>query len=102
MLRKKLAYLDKLQHLGAYAILTFILYFALKFQNRFWLLKEHPASFAFIFAFSIGFLIEFNQILLPSRTFNKYDLLANTLGSTLTILIIKFSVKIFKVIKESI
>ena len=97
----KSVYFDKIQHFGAYALLTFILYLALKFQNRILLLKNNPALFAALIAFSFGFMMEIQQLLLTSRTFNKYDLLANMIGSILMILIIKFGIKIFKVIRTS-
>jgi VanZ family protein len=96
----KSIYLDKFQHFGAYALLTFILYLALKFQNRVWLFKNNPTLFAALIAFSFGFIMEIQQLLLTNRTFNKYDLLANLLGSLLMILMIKFGIKIFKVIRE--
>jgi VanZ family protein len=97
----KFVYFDKFQHFGAYALLTFILFLALKFQNRVILLKNNPALFAALFAFSFGFMMEIQQLLLTSRTFNKYDLLANLLGSILMILMIKFGIKIFRVIRAS-
>jgi VanZ family protein len=97
----KSVYFDKFQHFGAYALMTFILYLALQFQNRVLLLKNNSALFAAVLAFSFGFLMEIQQLFLASRTFNKYDLLANVLGSILMILIIKFGIKIYKVIRAS-
>jgi VanZ family protein len=95
----KSVYTDKLLHLGAYAILTFILHLAFNSQCKISLLQKHSLIFASLIAISFGFFIEINQLLVPTRSFNKYDLLANVLGSIFMILLIKIGEKILKVIK---
>jgi VanZ family protein len=91
---------DKLYHFGAYGLLSFILYFALYFQNKMLSFKKYPALFTLLFAFLFGLLNELSQLFIPSRTFNKFDLLANFLGSCLTVIIIKFSIKSIRKLKR--
>lgn len=86
----KTSQIDKLYHIAAYGLLSFILYFFLIFQNKVQYLKKFPATFTFILASTFGLVNEFHQIFIPSRTFNKFDLLANLIGIVLTLGVIKF------------
>jgi len=90
---------DKYYHLGAYGLLSFIVYFTLTFQDRISLFKRYSASFTLLLTFIFGVLNELHQLFIPSRTFNKFDLLANILGSLLMIIVIKFSLKIISLVK---
>ena len=90
---------DKYYHLGAYGFLSFIVYFTLTFQNRISLFKRYSASFTLLLTSIFGMLNELHQLFIPSRTFNKFDLLANILGSLLMVIVIKFSLKIISLVK---
>jgi len=90
---------DKYYHLGAYGLLSFIVYFTLTFQDRISLFKRYSASFTLLLTSIFGLLNELHQLFIPSRTFNKFDLLANILGSLLMIIVIKFSLKIISLVK---
>lgn len=90
---------DKFYHFGAYGLLSFILYFTLFFQNKILIFKRYTAVFTLLFASLFGVLNELNQIFIPGRSANMLDMIANFLGSLLTILIIKFSLKILKSFK---
>jgi len=75
--------------MGAYGLLSFILYFFLIIQNKIQLLKKYPATFTLLLATAFGLANEFHQIFIPTRTFNKFDLLANLIGIVLTLGVIK-------------
>jgi len=92
--------LDKLYHIAAYGLLSFILYFVIYYQNKIKLFKKYPAAFTILFATLFGMINEFHQIFIPTRTFNKYDLLANLIGIILTIVIIKIAVVLNKLYKS--
>jgi len=42
--------LDKLYHIAAYGLLSFILYFVIYYQNKIKLFKKYPAAFTILFA----------------------------------------------------
>ena len=83
--------IDKILHFGAYSVLSFPLYFALSIQDKMLLFRKYPGTFTFIFASLFGLLNEFHQLFIPSRSFNKFDLLANLLGTLVAILFVKFT-----------
>jgi len=91
-----LSQIDKLYHISAYGLLSFILYIFLLFQSRMQLLKKYPATFTLILATAFGLANEFHQIFIPTRTFNKFDLLANLIGIVLTLGVIKFFLMVNK------
>jgi VanZ family protein len=95
----KSGYIDKIQHFGAYGLLTFILYFAIYFQNQILIFKKHTTFFTMFFAFTFGLLNEIHQLFIPTRTFSKFDLLANLLGSILMVIVINLTLRILKLIK---
>ncbi|MBE0572265.1 MAG: VanZ family protein [Ignavibacteriaceae bacterium] len=90
---------DKYYHLGAYAFLSFIVFFTLTFQARISLFKRYSASFTLLLTTIFGMLNELYQLFIPSRSFNKLDLLANILGSLLMVIVIKFSLIIIRLVK---
>lgn len=90
---------DKYYHLGAYAFLSFIVFFTLTFQARISLFKRYSASFTLLLTTIFGMLNELHQLFIPSRSFNKLDLLANILGSLLMVIVIKFSLIIIRLVK---
>ncbi|MFI5236666.1 MAG: VanZ family protein [Ignavibacteriales bacterium] len=52
-----------------------------------------------LLAFLFGFLNELHQLFIVSRTFNKFDLLANVMGTIMVILVIKFTTKFIRALK---
>ncbi len=57
---------------------------------------------AFLFGVVLGILMEIAQWLLTSyRQFDVFDMLANTFGAGLGLLIMRFSLKYFKLMKKS-
>lgn len=93
-------HLDKLYHMVAYSLLSFILYFTLSFQNKVLVLKKYPVAFTILIATLFGMFNELFQIFIPTRSFNNFDLLANLVGIVSTAIIIKFSLIINKYYKS--
>jgi VanZ family protein len=91
--------IDKILHFAAYAVLSIPLYSVLSIQDKILLLKKYPGISTFLLTFLFGFLNEMYQLFIETRTFNKFDLLANVLGSILMILFIKFTAKIISDLK---
>jgi VanZ family protein len=81
---------DKIEHFGAYGLLSAILYLNLLFQKKFPLLGKYPATFTLLVASLYGMLDELHQIFVPGRTADVRDWLADFLGSLLAVLIVKF------------
>lgn len=94
--------IDKLYHIGAYGLLSIFVYLALFYQNKNQLLKKYPASFTILFASLFGIVNEIHQLFIPTRSFNKFDLLANMVGIILTIILIKITSAINKLYKRVI
>lgn len=84
---------DKIEHFGAYGLLSVFLYLNLFFQNRFELLKKFPAIFTIIFASLYGLLDELHQLLVPGRSCEFLDWLADFSGALIGVLIIKWLLK---------
>ena len=77
---------DKLSHAFAYFCFAISLFLALHLD---WKIKASK-KWASIGAFSLGFLLEIIQgVLLDYRSFESYDLLANTMGIVLFIFLSK-------------
>ncbi len=73
---------DKILHVGCYLTMTFIYYFS--FYN----LKK-KIFFSGLVAFFLGFILELLQILrIFQRQFDLFDILSNTIGICIAILII--------------
>jgi VanZ family protein len=90
---------DKIEHFGAYGLLTVILYLNLFFQDKYSLLKKYPATFSLLVASLYGMVDELHQIFVPGRTADIRDWLADFVGSVLAVLIIKFSLEKLKQIE---
>ena len=68
---------DKILHGLAYALLSFMV------ANISYKCKKSAKLFGFFYAFILGLVLEFTQLLLPFRYFESADILANFLGSLL-------------------
>jgi len=84
---------DKIEHFGAYGLLSVFLYLDLFFQNRFEVLKKFPAAFAIIFASLYGLIDELHQLLVPGRSCEFLDWFAEFSGALIGVLIIKWLLK---------
>ena len=80
---------DKIEHFGAYGLLSVFLYLNLLFQKKYVLLKKYPATFTLIIASLYGMFDELHQLFVPGRTADILDWTADFLGSLLAVLIIK-------------
>ncbi|ORX41171.1 hypothetical protein BD324DRAFT_678553 [Kockovaella imperatae] len=79
---------DKALHFFGMGFATFLLYFVIDVPDgphrRVWYIRRAPLLLTVIFAFFVGGIIsEFIQGLLPWKTFQWGDILANLLGSSL-------------------
>ena len=81
---------DKIEHFGAYGLLSVFLYLNLYFQKKFELLKKFPGTFTLLIASLYGLLDELHQLLVPGRSADVLDWLADVSGSVLAVLIIKY------------
>ena len=81
---------DKIEHFGAYGLLSVFLYLKLFFQNKYELLKRFPALFTIFIASFYGFLDEIHQLFVPGRSAELLDWLADFVGSVIAVLIVKF------------
>lgn len=81
---------DKIEHFGAYGLLSVFLYLNLYFQNRFEILKKFPGTFTLLIASFYGLLDELHQLLVPGRSADVLDWLADFSGTLLAVLIIKY------------
>lgn len=82
--------LDKLTHFGAFSILSYVIYFAISYQDKIWFLKKHRTVMTIIFALFIGASVEIIQLYMPTRSTNVFDEIANFCGILFTLLIIKY------------
>ncbi|GAB6282358.1 MAG: hypothetical protein STSR0008_11030 [Ignavibacterium sp.] len=85
---------DKIEHFGAYLVLSFLLNLAFRFQNKIKLFSERPNLFSFLFAFIYGVFDEIHQAFIPGRDCDLFDLTADTIGAILGLIIILFLSKI--------
>ena len=87
---------DKLKHLLAYLILGFLLSLNLHFQQK-W---EHLSANAFIYAFVIclfyGAVDELHQLIVPNRSAEFLDWLADAFGSIIGVLSAMFLLRKIK------
>lgn len=81
---------DKIEHFGAYGLLSVFLYLNLYFQNKFEILKKFPGTFTILIASIYGLLDELHQLLVPGRSADVLDWLADFSGSILAVLIIRY------------
>ncbi len=90
---------DKIEHFGAYGLLSVFLYLNLAFQNKAKILKKFPGTFTIIIASFYGLLDELHQLLVPGRSADVLDWLADFSGSLVAVLITGYLIKRFKQIE---
>jgi VanZ family protein len=72
---------DKIEHLIAYLVLGFFLYFNILFQNNWSLLKRNIFLSAFLIALLYGAFDELHQLLIPGRSAEFIDWIADVTGA---------------------
>ena len=92
---------DKVEHLLAYFGLSFLLYLALLFQKKFFLLRNNAALFALLIVFAYGIIDELHQLMVPGRSCELMDFLADVFGGILGVITLKILFRYYK-FQESI
>lgn len=83
---------DKLQHLLAYCVLAMLLYLTLIIQNKFPLLKRNAITFSIIILIGYGVLDELHQLLIPGRSGEVMDVVADVVGGIIGLIIVRLIV----------
>ncbi|MCU0342891.1 MAG: VanZ family protein [Ignavibacterium sp.] len=87
---------DKLNHFGAYGLLSVLLYLNMHFQEKIKILSRFPEAFTVLIASVYGFLDEIHQMFVPGRSAEFLDWLADFLGSVTAVLITGYILRKFK------
>ena len=87
---------DKLEHSLAYFGLSFLLYLTLLFQKKSDFLKKYAAIFTILIIVIYAVLDEVHQLLIPGRSCEMLDFLADMLGGIVGILILKILIRVYK------
>lgn len=87
---------DKIEHLLAYFVLSILLYLTLLFQKKSALLKNYAMLFTLLIVFAYGVLDEVHQLMIPGRSCELLDFLADVLGGIIGIIIIKILIHFYK------
>ena len=87
---------DKIEHLLAYLVLSILLYLTLLFQKKSALLKNYAMLFTLLIVFAYGVLDEVHQLMIPGRSCELLDFLADVLGGIIGIIIIKILIHFYK------
>lgn len=93
---------DKVEHLLAYFGLSFLLYLALLFQKRSIILKNYAVLFTFLVVFAYGITDEVHQLLIPGRSCELLDFLADMLGGVIGIIVLKVLIKFYKYQEQTV
>ena len=84
---------DKLNHFGAYGLLSVLLFLTMNFQTKYPFLKKNANWLTVLIASSYGVLDELHQMLVPGRSAEFLDWIADFSGSLLGVLIIQWLLK---------
>ena len=80
---------DKVEHLLAYFVLSILLYLTLLFQRKSVLLKNYAMLFTILIVFAYGIIDELHQLMIPGRSCELLDFLADMIGGIIGIIIVK-------------
>lgn len=80
---------DKIEHFAAYAVLAFLLYMALSTQEKVKVLAEKAYFFTFIIVTFYGIADELHQTLIPGRSCEFYDFVADFFGMLIGLFLVK-------------
>ena len=84
------ASLDKLVHIGFFAMLCYLSITGMVKQFRFSIKKLHAARYGALYAVLFGIGTELGQYYLGYRSFDGYDILANTFGALIGFVYFQF------------
>jgi VanZ family protein len=84
---------DKIKHFGGYLGLTVLLYITLLFQDKYKTFKSHAFAATFIIVAVYGMLDELHQLLVPGRSADVLDWIADITGVTIGLLFVKIFLK---------
>jgi VanZ family protein len=87
---------DKVEHLLAYFGLSFLLYLALLVQKKSIVLKDNALLFTLLFVFMYGIFDEVHQLMVPGRSCELLDFLADMSGGVIGIILVKILIRISK------
>ena len=87
---------DKLKHFLAYFILAILLGLNLHFQDKWKKVSINYLLYTFFICIFYGVLDELHQILVPNRSAEFYDWVADLFGSTMGIILVYFFIKFLK------
>ena len=88
---------DKVEHFLAYFGLSFLLYMALLFQKKSKFFKKYALLITLSISFIYGIIDEVHQLLIPGRSCEFNDFIADLLGAIFGLIVIKILLtKIFK------
>lgn len=86
---------DKIEHFLAYFGLSFLLNLTLLFQKKSRLLKNNALLFTLFFVILYGIADEVHQLLIPGRSCEWLDFLADSVGGILGVLFLQLLMKFF-------
>ena len=81
-----IAGLDKVVHLAIYGVLCFLTYNAIRHQTRFPRFSRHAFTVSVLLTVCFGAVDELHQLLVPGRSADVFDLMADFVGSVLFVL----------------
>jgi VanZ family protein len=81
---------DKVNHLMAYFVLSFLFYLALLFQGKSKFLFDNAPLATLIICSFYGIADEIHQILIPGRSAEVLDWIADALGAVLGVLLVSY------------
>jgi VanZ family protein len=87
---------DKIEHLLAYFVLSILLYLTLLFQKKSVLFKNYAMLFTLLIVFTYGVLDEVHQLMIPGRSCELLDFLADVFGGIIGIIVIKILFNFYK------
>ena len=93
---------DKLKHFLAYFILAILLGLNLHFQDKWKSISINYLIFTFIICTTYGVLDELHQMLVPNRSAEFYDWIADLLGSSIGVILVNYSIRFLKTKHESL
>ncbi|MBT8386900.1 MAG: VanZ family protein [Ignavibacteria bacterium] len=93
---------DKVAHFFAYLILSVLLYLTFIFQEKFRFAQRNAVQLTLAIAIIYGVLDEIHQMLVPGRSAELLDWIADSIGSVCGVLIISFFLKKFKKQAETV
>lgn len=87
---------DKLEHLGAYLILSFILTLTIYLREKNDLINKYYLISGMLISIIYGVFDEIHQYFIPGRYCEFYDFIANVLGSIIGSLLVFYMLKYMK------